>query len=224
MLPSRPKRWNRLLSLQIYLRSCLTRVHLWNYLTSLLFFLFQNKSFSPQLETLQKQGSVYFFNPYEGLGREFFKHWNKFLIWTLISRQARLMFSWVSFPETRLQTDTARRLSRGSRKAPCQPRRQQSAEALHIRPVWAEPWFATAPGNQHKLFHGPKAQFLRGEWMSLASIRAGDAGMSGCHLGTLSGAFSITQDSPLEGKWANKRYFVWLDYLLLILSVSYFAF
>lgn len=60
--------------------------------------------------------------------------------------------------------------------------------------------------------------------MSLASIRAGDAGMSGCHLGTLSGAFSITQDSPLEGKWANKRYFVWLDYLLLILSVSYFAF
>lgn len=106
-------------------------------------FFFQNKSSSPQLETLQKQGSLYFFNPYEGLGWEFFKHWNKFLIWTLISRQAQLVFSWVSFPKTRLQTDTARRLSRGSRKAPGQLQRPQTAEAPHIQPVWAGPWFAT---------------------------------------------------------------------------------
>lgn len=59
----------------------------------------------------------FFLNPYEGFGQEFFKHWNKFLIWTLISRQAQLMLSWASFPKTRHQTDTAHCLSRSGRKA-----------------------------------------------------------------------------------------------------------
>lgn len=39
----------------------------------------------------------------------------------------------------------------------------------------------------------------------------------------LPGAFSVTQDSHLEGKQANKCYFIRLYYLLLIVLVSYFS-
>ncbi|KAI5158170.1 Cell Division Cycle 7-Related Protein Kinase [Manis pentadactyla] len=53
-----------------------------------------------------------------------------------------------SSPQTRLQTDTACCLSRGSREAPRQPRQQQ-AGTPHMRPGWADPWVATRPGSQH---------------------------------------------------------------------------
>ena len=141
MLPNCPTWLNRLLSLQIQLRSYLTRVHLWSYLTLLLFSFFRINPLVLNWRHCRNMGVCTFFNPYEGLGREFFKHWNKFLIWTLISRQAQLMFSWVSFPKTRLQTDTARRRSRGS-EAPCQLRRQQATETPHIQHVQAGPWLA----------------------------------------------------------------------------------
>lgn len=77
-------------------------------LLGLLFLLFQNNPLVFNWRHWRNKGvRIFFFNPYEGFDQEFFKHWNKFLIWTLISRQALLMFSWVSFPKTRLQTDTA---------------------------------------------------------------------------------------------------------------------
>lgn len=44
------------------------------------------------------------------------------------------------------------------------------------------------------------------------------------YLGALPGAFSIAPGLTLERKKANKCYFVWLYYLLLILSISDFVF
>lgn len=124
------------------------------------------------------------------------------------------MFSWVSFPKTGLQTDTARCLSRSSRKAPRQPRSTETAGRsgwsschLCLQPVChgVDPCKAAGGTNEHVDGVGRKY------W--------GRA----CPLGDTAWSISVMWDS-LEEKKPNKCYVIWLYYLLLILSIPNFVF
>lgn len=136
------------------------------------------------------------------------------------------MFSRVSFPKTRLQTDTAHcsMSQQRPRKAPHQPWQRQAAQTLHTGPVGGGPERCLAPKTSTCYSADQKPSSSEENKRARRAAGQEMLGTLCFHLGTLPGAFSITQDSRLEGKQANKRYFVWLCYLLLILSVSYLAF